>query len=180
MRTLPFLALLAATPAAAFTEPDSGAWLSLSAGLGMVHPPVALGPSWQLSGGVWFGKHDDAYAIGKYTGVGVTARQGLYRADLLTEPMLEIRHGADIFVVSTQMFLSGGPAISPDGLGVTMLAGAGAKYRKTARFGLTGRVELGATGIDGDWGFRGNLVLGIEWSSPFKKRSPPESNVEPM
>ena len=57
------LAVLAASPAAAFTEPDQGAWLSLSAGLGATHPPVALGPSWQVGAGIWLGKHDDAYYI---------------------------------------------------------------------------------------------------------------------
>lgn len=169
MRLLPLL--FVASNAFAFTEPDSGAWLGAGGGLAIdSHSPFGIGPGWQLSGGFWFGKHDNAYAIGKYTGIGVTARQSLLRGELVTEPMLEVRYGADIVVVTTQLFASVGPQFRAGDVGVSALVGGGLKYRMTARFGITGRLGVGASFIDGTPGFRSDLTFGVEWASPWERR----------
>ena len=168
MRILPLLVLLIATDADAFTEPDSGGWVGASAGLALdSHTPFSAGPEWEATAGLWFGKHDPAYAFGKYTGVGLTLSQAYLRGDLVTEPLLELRTGADIVVVTTQLFVSGGPQFRAGQVGATMLVGGGIKYRMTPYFGITARLEAGASVLGGSWGFRSNVVLGVEFASPW-------------
>jgi len=171
MRCIPLLAILLASPALAFTEPDSGGWIGAAGGLTVdANADLAAGAGWQATAGLWFGKHDAVYAFGKYTGVGVTVRQAYIGGDLLTEPMLEVRRGADIVVVTTQIFASAGPAFRGGDVGVTLLAGGGLKYRMTPQFGITVRAELGAHAIAGTWGFRGNLLAGVELAAPWSGR----------
>lgn len=171
MRTLLLLVLLAAPTASAFTEPDSGGWVGASSGLAIdSHAPFGAGLGWQATAGLWFGKHDAVYAFGKYTGVGVTLRQAYLRGDLITEPMLELRRGADIVVVTTQLFLSGGPQIRAGQVGATFLGGAGIKYRITPQFGLVLRAEVGTSVQQGSWGFRSNAVFGVEFAAPWSGR----------
>lgn len=167
------IALLAlpATTAHAFTEPDSGGWFGVGGGLALGDAnPLSAGAGWQATAGLWFGKHDAVYAFGKYTGIGVTVRQSLLGDALQTEPMLEIRRGADIVVVTTQLFASAGPLLREGDIGVSMLVGGGVKYRLTPYFGITGRLEAGATYIDTTWGFRSNVVLGLEYAGPWSGR----------
>ncbi len=152
-------------------ERSKRAWLGGSASLAVDSvSPFGIGPAWQLDAGLWFGKHDPAYAIGKFSGVGVSVRQSWMRSSLVTEPMIELRRGMDIVVVSPVIYVAGGPQIRDGGVGATMLIGGSAKYRRTARFGITGHLELGASVFDGTWGFRGNLGFGVEWSSPWKRK----------
>jgi hypothetical protein len=170
MRWLPLLAALWSAPALAFTEPSAGGWVAAGGGLAIdSHAPFGVGPGWQASAGLWFGKHDNAYAIGKSTGVGLSLRQGLLRGELVSEPMLEVRRGADLFVVSTHVFAAAGPQLRAGDVGVAGLVGAGAKYRMDALVGLTARLELGASWIDGAVGFRGNVVVGVEFASPWTR-----------
>ena len=171
MRTVCLLAMFAASPALAFTEPDSGGWVGAAGGLTVdANADLAAGLGWQATAGLWFGKHDAVYAFGKYTGVGVTLRQAYLQGDLVTEPMIEFRRGADIVVVTTQLFISGGPAFRNGEVGATFLTGAGAKYRITPHFGITGRLELGTSVLAGTWGFRGNVVVGVEMAGPWSGR----------
>ena len=173
LRTTLFTALLAcsASTAHAFTEPDSGGWFGVGGGLALGgSSPLSAGAGWQGTAGLWFGKHDAVYAFGKYTGIGVTVRQSLLGDALQTEPMLELRRGADIVVVTTQLFVSGGPLLREGGVGATMLAGGGVKYRVTPYFGIVARLEADASVFEGSWGFRGNVVAGLEYAGPWSGR----------
>lgn len=171
MRNLVFLALFVAVDAAALTEPDSGGWVGASTGLAVdTNADLGVGLGWQATAGLWFGKHDAVYAFGKYTGIGATVRQAYLGGNLVTEPMLELRRGADIVVVTTQLFVSGGPQLVGGDIGAVMLAGGGIKYRMTPQFGIVVRAELGASVLAGSWAFRNNVVVGVEFAAPWSGR----------
>jgi hypothetical protein len=171
MRILLFLTLFVAVDASAMTEPDSGGWIGASTGLAIdTKTDLGVGLGWQATAGLWFGKHDAVYAFGKYTGIGVTVRQAYLGGNLVTEPMLELRRGADIVVVTTQLFISGGPQIAMDEIGAVVVAGGGIKYRMTPQFGIVVRAELGASVLAGSWAFRNNIVAGVEFAAPWSGR----------
>ncbi|MFT6142921.1 MAG: hypothetical protein ACJAZO_000083 [Myxococcota bacterium] len=171
MRILPFLALFVAVDAAAITEPDSGGWIGAATGLAIdTKADLGVGLGWQATAGLWFGKHDGVYAFGKYTGIGVTVRQAYLSGNLVTEPMLELRRGADIVVVTTQLFVSGGPQIAYGEVGAVLLAGGGIKYRMSPQFGIVVRAELGVSVLAGSWAFRNNIVAGVEFAAPWSGR----------
>ncbi len=156
MRTLlALLLLLVASPAAAITTPQHGAMFQIGAGgtfdLGA---PSYAGPGW--SGGVawWWGRYDDVYAIGRFTALGITARQAWIAGALETIPALELRRGSDVIVVGYHGFVSAGPVFRAQAIGAEVLVGGGVKWRFKPKLGLGLKLGAGAAWVDGAWSAR--------------------------
>lgn len=152
-----------------FTSAQAGPYVEIAGGLGITHPDLAAGAGWEAGAGVWIGKYDDVYAIGKYTSFGITLRQD-YSDGLHTATMLEVRRGFDI-IVAFHFFVAGGAEVIGNQLHWTARLGGGIKYRFTRFWGAHLRLELGATVGQGVVGARAGLVLGVVFSRPFSKVS---------
>jgi hypothetical protein len=171
-----FIALTAVAHAQ-FAEKTSGPYLDVAGGLGMGDAPMAAGPGWMGGLGWWFGRYDEAYAIGRYTSIGATLRQDWVHlshktgATVRTAPMLEIRRGNDLIVAGVSGFVAGGPVIvqTPQRrtLDYTARAGIGAEFRRHRFWGLTLRLEGGADIGDQVSGVFSTLV-GVQFSRPAK------------
>lgn len=159
MWTLWFILL---APAEAITHPSRGAWVQAGPGAALAAPPLAGGGGAQLSAGAWWGHHDEAYALGKFTGVGLSLAQsfGPYGASV---GAVELRRGADLLVV--QVWAGGGAGVQREAAAWAPLvrASAGAKYRFSPEWGLSARLDLGGVWATGPAGVAG-LGLGLEWS----------------
>ena len=184
------LALLLADPAwAHFAEPMNGPYVDLAGGLGMGGRPIAPGPGWMGSFGWWFGRYDSAYAIGRYTSIGVNVRQDRLMVDsphppapgrtskapvsaLRTAPMLELRKGNDLIVAGLFAFLGGGPLLTAvEGettVSATARAGVGGEFRRTRYLGFTLRLEGGADFGDEVGGVFA-AQLGVQFSRPARR-----------
>lgn len=95
MTLLSLLMLLGSPRAHAFTVPMQGFYGETMAAADFVGTP-ALGGA--VATGLWFGRYDDAYALGKYGSVGThVSIQHTSQGALLT-PQLELRRGWDILL----------------------------------------------------------------------------------
>ncbi len=164
---LPLSTLLLALsfPAHALTTHQVGTWIDVAGGLAPDTSPGAhLG--WQASVGSWFGPYDNAYAIGRYHGLGLTLRQDLVPDDLRSGLELEYRRGMDIIVVGLYGYAAAGAQLVDQQAGATAHLGAGTRLRFLPHYSLTLRLDLGigtAPQLHGSVG----LVLGFGWTRPW-------------
>ncbi|TNE90093.1 MAG: hypothetical protein EP330_09705 [Deltaproteobacteria bacterium] len=164
MRTWPLLAALLLAPTAeAFTLDRHGIWLQGAGGFAVDNR--GIGPAWQLGGGYWWGNYDRDYALGRYWGLGLTARQDYIRGELSTVPLVELRRGNDLIVAGLHWFLSAGPVIRPEAIGVEGRLGGGGRFRVNPSNSLFIRLEAGGGYVDG-LHVGGGLVVGMLWSRP--------------
>ena len=165
------LLLVALTSAHAITEDHAGAYGSIGGGLAITEAPARPAPGWFAAGGFWWGQYDNAYAIGKFTGLGVAAHQTLGPSGLRTAPMLEVRRGFDLIVTQVHGFVSGGPLLttSAEGttVGATARAGLGARYRFHRFWGVSLRLEGGADFSSGPVAGVGSALVTFDVSRPF-------------
>ncbi len=165
---------------AQFAENMSGPYLDVAGGLGMGDAPMAAGPGWMGGFGWWFGRYDSAYAIGRYTSIGVNVRQDLLHLGgakgsppqaMRTAPLLELRKGNDLIVAGVSGFLAGGPLLTSVGnstsLDYTARGGVGAEFRRHRYWGLTLRLEGGVDIGDQVSGVFSTL-LGVQFSRPAR------------
>jgi hypothetical protein len=156
----------------AITNDHSGYYASIGGGIGLGDAPIRPGPGWLGAAGIWWGQYDDAYAIGRFTSLGVTLRQDLPTTGLRTAPMLEVRRGWDLIVTQVHGFVAGGPVLAPTArqgtaTGATARAGFGARYRFHRFWGLSLRLEGGADFIGGGVGATCAALLTLDRSRPF-------------
>ncbi|MBW1879036.1 MAG: hypothetical protein JRI25_01815 [Deltaproteobacteria bacterium] len=170
MRWFPALLLLAVPCAAeAITSPQQGIYAATGGGVVLdTAAPVAVGPAWDLSIGWWTGRYDGVYALGRFTGLGITVRQDWERGALRTAPALEVRRGTDVLVVAYHTFLSVGPVFTSGAVGVEGLLGVGVKYRFQPHLGVGLRLGAGAAWVE-DVRARVTADLVIEFAAPLKR-----------
>jgi hypothetical protein len=170
-----FIALTAMAHAQ-FAEKTTGPYVDVAGGLGMGDAPMAAGPGWMGAAGWWFGRYDEAYAIGRYISIGATVRQDWVHlsqksATVRTAPMLELRRGNDLIVAGLSGFVAGGPVIVQTArqrtVNYTARAGIGAEFRRHRFWGLTLRLEGGADIGDGVSGVFSTLIGG-QFSRPAR------------
>lgn len=132
--------------------PAHGALAELSVGLGLGDAPITAGLGWQAAVAGWWGRYDDAYAIGRRWSVGLRVRQDIQpqtAREVRTAPMLEVRRGIDLLVLGIHAGVAGGPLLSsnaeqPHGLiGGTARAFGGATWRTSPSWGVQLQVEAG-------------------------------------
>lgn len=157
------LALVWAAPADAFTVDRHGLWFQAAGGLAADTRGAGVG--WQAGGGYWWGSYDRDYALGRYWGLGLTARQDWVGGELQTVPLVELRRGNDLIVAGLHWFLSAGPTIGAEGLGVEGRVGGGGRFRFNPSSSAFVRLELGG-GYSGAPQVGGGLVIGLLWSRP--------------
>ena len=176
----PLFIVLSAVAHAQFAENMSGPYIDVAGGLGMGDAPMLAGPGWMGGFGWWFGRYDSAYAIGRYTSIGVNVRQELIHFDpakgappltLRTAPLLELRKGNDLIVGGVSVFLAGGPLLATNTNGMTVdytaRGGFGAEFRRHRFWGLTLRLEGGVDIGDQVSGVFSTL-LGVQFSRPAR------------
>lgn len=179
MRTQLLAATLLATTALtgadaqAITSEQRGAWLDLGAGLGMSRLPPRPSLSGSVAVGTWWGPYDNAYAAGRFWGLGLNAVTNWRSDQLSVAPHLEVRRGMDLFVVQTWFGASVAPIMAFDA-NATLVGGAarvngGARYRKFRYWSATVRLGLGADYLSGQVSPAGELTLGVGWSKPGAK-----------
>ncbi|MEN0067697.1 MAG: hypothetical protein AAGA48_36550 [Myxococcota bacterium] len=149
-----------------------------SAGIGWAGSPEPAAVAGQLSAGVWTGRYDDDFAIGRHWWFGATGRLRARAARVSVAPTLEIRRGVDLLVASVQGFVSGGLVADVAGsedaraLGYTGTVGLMARYRRTRHTSLLVRLEGGVEVVAGEVKPMLAATLGLGFARPFK--SPPE------
>jgi len=170
MRWFPALLLLALPcSAAAMTSARQGIYAATGGGVVFDSAaPVAVGPTWNLSAGWWAGRYDEVYALGRFTGLGITLRQGWERGALRTAPALEVRRGTDVLVIAYHAFLSVGPVFASGAVGVEGLLGAGVKYRFRPHLGVGLRLGAGAAWVE-DLSARITADLVFEFATPLRR-----------
>lgn len=156
----------------AITEDHIGAYGSLGGGLALAEAPLRPAPGWFAAAGFWWGQYDNAYAIGKFTSIGLAARQTLGPSGLRTAPMLEVRRGYDLIVTQVHGFVAGGPVIAalPRGdtaIGGTVRAGGAARYRFHRFWGVSLRLEGGVDYVQGRAMGTGACFMTLDVSRPF-------------
>lgn len=184
MRWIPLLALLFVAPPAraSLGGPSHGMYAQIAGGGGMLVPPLGGAIGWQAGGGGWIGRYDDDYALGRYWGFGFIGRQDrVYLpggASLRTVPLIEVRRGMDLLVLGVQGYVAAGPLFSAQTghslqVGGAIRAGGGIKYRFKPHWGLTATAEAGVDILGGSAQARLALRLGVEFSTPIRKKSTP-------
>jgi hypothetical protein len=170
MRWLPSLLLLALPcTAAAITSPQHGIYVAAGGGAAVdIAAPSAAGPAWDLSVGWWIGRYDEVYALGRFTGLGITVRQDWERDALRTAPAVEVRRGTDVLVVAYHAFLSVGPVLTSGATGVEGLVGAAVKYRFQPHLGVGLRLGAGVAWVD-TVSARITADLVFEFSAPLRR-----------
>ncbi|MCO4747528.1 MAG: hypothetical protein KC912_22195 [Proteobacteria bacterium] len=168
MRALLVLVLLSLAPVAeaSFTSPREGLWFQAAGGFAA--DLRGAGPGWHAGGGYWWGNYDNDYALGRYWGVGVTARQDYVRGELSTVPMLELRRGNDVIVVGLHWFVSAGPVIRPNAIGAEARGGVGGRFRLNPALSAFLRLEAMGGYVDAPTA-GGGVVIGMMWSRPTDK-----------
>ena len=176
------LIVLATAAHAQFAEKMTGPYVDVAGGLALADAPIAAGPGWMGGLGWWFGRYDEAYAIGRYVSIGATLRQDWVHLakprgpTVRTAPLLELRKGNDLIVGGVSAFVAGGPVFvaSPTGPGdkdagfdldYTARAGVGAEFRRHRFWGLTLRLEGGAD-IGDQVSGQFSVLLGVQFSRP--------------
>ncbi len=158
---------------ASLSRPQAGPALDLGVGIGWSGEPVAVAA--QVSAGAWFGRYDDAFAIGRSWWIGATGRLRARRARVELAPMLEVRRSLDLLVGGIQGFVAGGVVVDVAGseearpLGGTALVGAIARYRRTRFLSLSLRVEGGVDVIDGRVSPVVGATVGLGWARPARR-----------
>ena len=172
MRWLPLTALLFTANAWALTAPTSGIVLDLTGGPGVAGAPAGLAGSWQTSAGIWAGKYDKDFAVGRGWSVSTTYRQTFGRGGLSHTPMIDVRRRLDLLVLTPQLGVKVGPTFVAGATGLTAEIGAGANWRLHRFYGLAAMVEGGATVIGGRPYASVALRLGFSWARPFAQMEP--------
>ena len=157
-----------------------GPYIDVAAGLGMGDAPMVAGTGWMAGFGWWLGRYDGAYAIGRYTSIGLNVRQDLVHfsrakgsppMQLRTAPMIELRKGNDLIVGGVSAFIGGGPLLLTDHNGLsldyTARAGVGAEFRRHRYWGLTLRLE-GGIDIGDEVSGVFSTLFGAQFSRPAK------------
>lgn len=129
------------------------------------------GAGWQAGGGYWWGRYDPDYALGRYWGLGLTARQDWVRGELQTVPLMELRRGNDLIVGGFHWFASAGPVVRAQAIGVEGRVGGGARFRFDPASSAFLRLEVGGGYVDAPH-VSGGLVLGFLWSRPTDGKTP--------
>ncbi len=166
---LALLACLVALPAHAMTDPMAGIVATLGGGGTATIAPGGIGPGWDGSALLWWGRYDDVYALGRFNAIGVTVRQAWLDGELRTVPALEYRRGNDVVVVGYHGFLSVGPDLGGGPVGLEAMIGFAAKYRFTPRWGVGLEVGAGPVYKAGDWSGRIAFRAQFEFATPFRK-----------
>ena len=152
-----------------WAAPMAGVYVEPRVGLSVVSGPWSAGPSFGGSAGIWWGRYDSVYAIGRFSSLGATVRYELTDPDRLVA-MLEARRGIDL-IAGLFGFVAAGPELG-ESTSWTVRAGVGARYRFTRFSGVSARLEAGGGfGGGGPVGSRLGLSLGGSWSRPFRKLS---------
>jgi len=128
-----------------------------------------------VAAGWWFGQYDDAYALGKFLGLGThLSVEHSQRGTMLT-PQLELRRGWDILLAQINGSLRVGPefarASSTHEARWRASLGGQVKYRYHRYWGAFLSVHGGViTGREANspLGPTINASLGIAWSAPVK------------
>ncbi|MBT3224528.1 MAG: hypothetical protein HN348_36130 [Proteobacteria bacterium] len=169
MQILVLALFLALTPPAhALAEPKSGPYVDLGVGLGAGDAPFAAGLGWQAGFGWWVGPYDRSYAFGRFWSIGATLRQDWIKNSLHTAPLLEVRRGMDLFVAGGHIFFAGGPTVVGKSVGPTARVGIGAKFRRHRFWGLTLRLEGGASYVDKVPSGQMGVLLGGSFARPIQ------------
>ncbi len=155
-----------ALAASGLADQRAGAWADAHAGLGVGGAPAGVGFGTDSSVGVWSGRYDPDYALGRYVGVGLGLRTG---PDGLLAGMLEVRRGVDLLIVGLHGFgaagwdLGAGAPLAEIGLGVK------ARVRPTGRFvGWELRLRGGAEFADTVRPV-GCVTLGAAFAAPWRR-----------
>lgn len=103
---------------AGLSNQTGGLWLELGGVVAGVDRPLSLGVGPEITVGGWFGKYDDALALGRHWGVGVTV-EGLQRPlddakPWVVAPQVTVHRSIDLLVVGLRGGLSGGPLLRLD------------------------------------------------------------------
>lgn len=149
--------------------------LSLDAGVGGNIDTARVQPA--VAGlahiGLWTGKYDDAYSLGRYWSAGPTLRVDWRPDALRLAPMLEVRRGVDILLLGGHLFIAGGalsfhPEEGPASpIGWTARTGLGVKLRRHAHWGWIGRFEVGLDQLDGQTAATLALIVGGSFARPL-------------
>jgi hypothetical protein len=175
MRSLLLALLLASSPAYALSGPKNGPTIELAGGggIGGAEPGVHSQFAAHGSFGWWFGPYDNAYSLGRYWAVHGVFRNDWTRVKEGYVPSysgtLEVRRGVDLFVVKIHGFLGAGLQVARGGLGPTVRAGVGAKYKPDRFWGVMLRLEGGASYVGGKVHPVGTVLVGVEFSRPTAK-----------
>lgn len=165
-------ALLWAATAAALTLPRNGPYVHAGGGALGGGAPFAVAPAWEAGAGVWFGPYDEEYALGRFTSVGVGARQDFRGGAPVTALVGEVRRGTDVLVVGWHGFVAGGALTAGGAWGALGEAGVGGRLRVrqlgTRYLGVSVRAHGGVEAIAGAIGPRAMLTVGLELSRPFR------------
>jgi len=168
-------ALLAGSDALAIQRPQSGPVLELGVGPGLGGAPAGFALAGQFSAGWWAGPYDEDYALGRFWSVLATGRVDWMSGSgaLRVAPLVELRHGMDLFVVAPYYFAAAGPVLDLAGgaTGGTLRVGGGIKLRRSRTVGLTARLGGGADYVDGALSASVGFTLGIGFSAPVRTRN---------
>ena len=173
MNVLSWLVLLLAPGAQAFTVPMQGVYAETMVSGQLVATPSVGGSA---GAGFWFGQYDDAYALGKFVGLGThLSVEHSQRGTLLT-PQLELRRGWDILLAQINgslrvgsEFVAASPTQSPRW---RASLGGQVKYRYHRYWGAFLNMHGGViTAMEPNGPLRPtlNMSLGLAWSAPVSK-----------
>ena len=181
---------LAPSTAHALTSSRVGAYVDALGGAAFVTPQPALGGGWEADAGLWFGKYDDEYSLGRFFGVGVGGRQQFTANGSHNTLEVELIRGEDVIVLGghalvaagviwgTRPWVSCGPAcdnIAESWVGETVDVGVlfKARVRFTGKYlGIAGRVDAGPDLVGSTLGAHAAVMFGFEFAAPFQKRAP--------
>lgn len=149
----------------------SGPLIELAAGPAMVGPPVRFAVAGHGSLGWWFGRYDDAYALGRFNAFAVTQRIDWVPAGngIRSTSLLEFRRGMDLFVVAPHFLIGAGAVVAGGEVGGAVRIGGGLKLRRSRRLGIVARLAGGIDWIGGTFAPALSLTFGAGWSSPVQK-----------
>lgn len=155
-----------ALAASGLADQRAGAWVDAHAGLGLAGAPAAVGFGSDASVGVWSGRYDPDYALGRYVGVGVGVRTGP-RGHLAG--LLEVRRGVDLLIMGLHGFGAVGWDLGLDAPLAEVGFGVKARVRPTGRFvGWELRVRAGAEFADQVRPV-GGVTLGAAFAGPWRR-----------
>lgn len=147
-------------------DPRAGAWADVHAGLGVGGAPFTAGFGSDASAGVWVGRYDPDYALGRYLGAGLGLRTG---PDGLVAGMVEVRRGVDLLIVGLHGFGAAGWDFGGSAPLVEVGLGVKARVRPTGRFvGWEVRLRGGAEFADVVHPV-GALTLGASFAGPWRR-----------
>jgi hypothetical protein len=173
MNALSWLVLLSAPGAQAFTLPMQGVYAETMLSGNVVDTARVGGAA---TAGFWFGQYDDAYALGKFLGLGTHLSVEHSQRGTMLIPQFELRRGWDILLAQISGSLRVGPEFAQTSSTRSprwrASVGGQVKYRYHRYWGTFLNVHGGvitAADPDGPLGPTLNASLGIAWSAPVSK-----------